>query len=89
MHLLNECDYSKMAWRKLGILDKTVPNLLGLMLKHSELQIRSDIIAQLDFHKQCLPPDVLTRVTIGKCAAGLVHDNNCTNFAQNLLNRML
>ncbi len=34
-----------------------------------------------------MAPDVLTRVTIDKCAAGLVRNNDCTNFAQNLLNR--
>jgi hypothetical protein len=50
MHLLNECDYSKMIWRKLGITDMSVPNLLGIVLQHSELEIRSDIIAQLVLH---------------------------------------
>jgi hypothetical protein len=33
-------------------------------------------------------PDVLTRVTIGKYAAGLVHYDRCTNFAQSLLKRL-
>jgi len=61
----NECEYSKMVWRKLGITDITVPNLQDLKLRCSELEIRSDIIAQLVFHKQVLPSDVLTRVTIG------------------------
>jgi hypothetical protein len=65
-----------------------VPNLLGLTLRHNSLEIRSDIIAQLVFHMQVLPPDVLTMETIGKYAAGLVRNNNCTNFAQTLLNRM-
>ncbi len=65
-----------------------VPNLLGLTLKSNELEIRSDIIAQLVFHKQGLPPDVLTRVTIEKYEAWLVRNNNCTNFSQTLLKRM-
>jgi hypothetical protein len=51
----------------------TVTKLLGLMLRRSELEIRSDVIAKLVFHKQVLPPDVLTRVTIGKYVARLVH----------------
>ncbi len=33
-------------------------------------------------------PDVFTRVTIGKQAAGLVCNDYCTNFAQNLLKRL-
>jgi hypothetical protein len=61
------------------------PNLLGLMLRNSEFKIRNDIIAQLDFRKQVLPPDVLTRVTIRKYFKGLACNKNCTNFAQNLL----
>jgi hypothetical protein len=68
------------------ITDMSVPNLLGLTLRRGEFEIRSDIIAQPVFHKQVLSPDFLTRVTIGKYAARLVCNNNCTNFAQNLLN---
>ncbi len=68
------------------IPDMSVPNLLGLTLRRCEFEIRSDIIAQLVFHKQVLSKNVLTRVTIGKYAVGLVWNNNCTNFAQNLLN---
>jgi hypothetical protein len=45
----------------------TVPNLVGLMLRHSELEIRSDIITQLVFCKHVLPPDVLTRGRIFTC----------------------
>jgi hypothetical protein len=70
------------------MLDMTVPSLPVLVLRHNELEIRIDIIAQLVFHKQVLPQDVLTRVTIGKYAAVLIHNNGCTNFAQNLLNRL-
>jgi hypothetical protein len=55
-----------MVWRKLGITDMALPNVLGLTLKHDELKTKSDIIAQLVFHKQVLLPDVLTRVTFGK-----------------------
>ncbi len=66
----------------------SVPNLLGLVLRPCELEIRSDILAQLAFHKQVLPPVVLTRVTFGKYAAVLVRYNNCTNFAQNQLDRL-
>ena len=66
-----------MAWRKLEISDTSIPNLLGLTLRCTELEIRSDMIAQLVFHKQVLPPDVFTGVTIGKYVAGLVHNNNC------------
>ncbi len=58
------------------IRDMPVTNLLGITLKCSELEIRNDIIAQLVFHKQVLPPDVLTRVTFEKCVPGLVHNNN-------------
>ncbi len=35
--------------RKLWITDMSVPNLLGLALRRNELEIRSDIIAQLVF----------------------------------------
>jgi hypothetical protein len=66
----------------------TGPYLLGLTLRHSELQLQSNIIAQLVLHKQVLSPDVLIGVTIGKFVAGLVRNNSCTNFAQNLLNRL-
>jgi hypothetical protein len=48
----------------------------------------SDILAQLVFHKQVLPPDVFTRVTIWKYVARLDRKNYCTNSAQNLLNRL-
>jgi hypothetical protein len=34
-----------------------------------------------------LPPDVLTRITIGKYAAVLVCNNICTRFAKNLQNK--
>ncbi len=64
----------------------SVTNLLGFTLKPSELEIRSDIIAQLVFHKQVLPPDIFTWVTIGKYATELVNNSDCINFAQNLLN---
>jgi hypothetical protein len=76
------------VWMKFGITYMAVPNQLGLTLRHNDLEIRSDIIEQPVFHKQVLPPDVLTRLTIGKYAAGLVRSNNCTNFAQTLLNRL-
>jgi hypothetical protein len=66
----------------------TVLNLLSLALKRSELEIRSNIIAQLVFRKQVLTPNVSKRVTIGKYATGLVRNNNCTGFAQNHLNRL-
>jgi len=48
----NVCEYSKMVRRKLGITDMSVPNVIGLALRHGELEIRSDIIAQLVFCKQ-------------------------------------
>ncbi len=32
--------------------------------------------------KQVLLPDVLTRVTIGKIAAGLISNYNCANISQ-------
>ncbi len=64
----------------------SVPNLLGLTLRHCELEIRSYIMALQVFHNQVLPPDVLTRVTIRTYVAGMVHNNNCTIFAQKLLN---
>jgi hypothetical protein len=41
--------------------------------------------AQVVFHEHVLPPDDLTRVTIGKYVAGLLCNNNYTNFAQNLI----
>jgi hypothetical protein len=66
----------------------TGPYLLGLMLRHSELQLQSNIIAQLVLHEQVLPPDVLIGVTIGKFVVRLIHNNSYTNFAQNLLNRL-
>jgi hypothetical protein len=88
MHLLNKCEYSKMVLGKLGITDMTVPNLLGLTFRPSELEIRCDIIAQLVFHKQILLLDVLNKAMNGKYTAGLVGNNHCTNFAQNLLNRL-
>jgi hypothetical protein len=44
--------------------------------------------AQPVFHNQVVPPDVLTAVTIEKYMAELVHNKNCTNFAENLLNRI-
>jgi hypothetical protein len=84
-HLLNGCEDSKMIWRKLGITDSLVPNLIGLTRRRSELEIRSDFIAQLVFCKQELPWDVLTGVTIEKYATGFARNNNCTNCAQNLL----
>ncbi len=65
-----------------------VNSLLDFPLRCSELEIRSDIIAQLVFHTQVLPPDVLIRVMIIKYAAGLLCNNDCTNLAQNLLNRL-
>jgi hypothetical protein len=71
-----------------GITGISVPNLLGPTLRHCELEMNSDITAHLILHKQALSPDVLTRVTIGKYATGLICDNNRTNFAQNLLNRL-
>jgi hypothetical protein len=54
----------------------TVPYLLGLTLRHSELELQSNIIAQLVLHKQVLPPDVLIGVTIGKFVAGLLRNNS-------------
>ncbi len=66
----------------------TVHNIIGLTLSNIELKIRSDIIAQLFFHKQVLPPDVLTLVTIRKYEALHVRNKNGTNFAKNLLNRL-
>jgi hypothetical protein len=59
MHLLNECEYSKMVWRKLGITDMPLPNLLGLMLRYSELEKRNNITVQLVFPKQVLPLNAL------------------------------
>jgi len=43
---------------------------------------------QLVFHKQVLPHDVSSMVTIGKYAAGLICNSDCANFAQKLLNRL-
>ncbi len=63
-HILNECECSKMVWQKLGTTDMSVTNLLDLTLRHSELELRSIIIAQIVFCKQVLPPDVLARVTV-------------------------
>jgi hypothetical protein len=59
MHLLNECEYSKMVWRKLGITDMSVANCQGLMLRYSELKIRNNITVQLVFPKQVLPLNAL------------------------------
>jgi hypothetical protein len=44
----------------MGIANMTLPSLLGLMVKHSELENRSGIKAQLVFHKQVLPPGACT-----------------------------
>jgi hypothetical protein len=54
----------------------SVTNLLSLTLRCSQLEIRSDLIAQLVFCKHVLPPDVLTMVTIGKYAARHICNNN-------------
>jgi hypothetical protein len=86
LHLLNECEYSRVVWRLFGLTDMTIPNLLGLTLRRSELDIRNDIIAEQVSHKQVLQPDVFIRVTIGKYAARLTSNNNGTNFAQTLPN---
>ena len=66
----------------------SAPSLLSPTLRRSELELKSDIIAQLVFHKQVLPPDVLIRARIGKYVARMVHNSNCTNIAENLLNRL-
>ncbi len=87
-HSLNECKYSKMVQSKLGKTDMSVTNLLGLTLRCSELEIRRGIIRQLVFCKHVVSPDVLTRVTVGKYAAGLVHKSNCACIAQSLINRL-
>jgi hypothetical protein len=63
----------------------TVPNLLGLTLRCSELEIRSDIIVQLVLSKQGLPTDVLTRLKIGEYGTGLICNNNSITFAQDRL----
>jgi len=60
--------FNLILWRKLLVIDMYITNLLDFTLKPSELEIRSDVTAQLVFHKQVLPPDILTRVTIGKYA---------------------
>ncbi len=77
-----------MVWRKLGSNRYASYHSIGLTLSCSKLEIRSDIIAQLVFCKQVLPPDVLSRVTIGKYVAVLVCNNNCANIVQRLLNRL-
>jgi hypothetical protein len=58
----------------------TVPNLWYPVLRCCELEIKSDTIAQRVFHKQVLPPDILTMVTIGKYTAELVPHNDCTSL---------
>ncbi len=78
----------KLVWRNQQITDLTVLNLLGVTLRRNEIEIRSDIIAQIVFRKQVLPPDVITRVRIRKYTTGLVRNNNCTNLAQKLLKRL-
>jgi hypothetical protein len=75
-----------MVGLQTGITDIPPPNLLGLALRHCELEMKSDRIAQLILCKQVLSPDVLTRVTIGKYATGLICNNNCTNFLNRLKN---
>ncbi len=50
----------KNRWKKLGIANMTGLNLLGLTVRLSELENRSNIIAQLVFHKQVLPPGACT-----------------------------
>jgi hypothetical protein len=60
--------FNLILWRKLLVIDMYITNLLDFTLKPSELEIRSDVTAQLVFHKQVLPPDILTWVTIGKYA---------------------
>ncbi len=50
--------------------------LLGLTLRLSELEIMSNIISQLVFYNKVLPPDVLTRVTIGKYATGFIRNSD-------------
>jgi hypothetical protein len=77
----------KLVWRNQQITNMTVPNLQGITLRRNELEIRSDIIVQLVFHQQVLSPDFITRVRIGKYAAGPVR-NNYTNLAQKLLKRL-
>ncbi len=83
LHTIFEYSHSKMVWRKLGITDMSVQSPLDHMIRCSELEIRSDVMAQSVFHKQ-----VFTRVTIGKYATGLVCNKNCTNFAKNILDRL-
>jgi len=65
-----------------------VANLLGLMLRCSELEARSDTIVQQVFCNQVLPPVVFTKVTIQKYAAGLVCYKNCARIPQSLLDRL-
>ncbi len=40
------------------------------------------------FCEQVLPPDVFTKVTMGKYAAGLIHSNDCSNISQSPLIRL-
>ena len=60
----------------------------GLISVKFGMGILPNVIAQLVFYNQVLPPDVLTRVTLGKCVAGLVHNNKRINIAQRILNRL-
>jgi hypothetical protein len=57
-----------------GVTDMSIDNCQGLMLRYSELEIRSNITVQLVFPKQVLPLNALTSGLYYKLMT-LVNDN--------------
>ncbi len=63
-HLLAECSYTCAVYELLGINNRDINEILGVTIKTSAMELRSDILGFLVFRQTLMPPEVLVQTTL-------------------------
>jgi hypothetical protein len=84
-HLLVDCPYSLEVYNKAGVQHIDLDRALGITLSAHELEVWSELIINIVFKMQIMPPQTLVRTTVEKFANGLAYKKKVKQHAMRML----
>jgi hypothetical protein len=85
-HLLLYCPYTVEVWDRLGIRHETPGDIINPDISTSDLEIRAELISEIVFRQQQIPPSVLILKTYTTFSKGLSRNKILTRQATDSLN---
>jgi hypothetical protein len=86
-HLLYECPYSREVWGRLGLLPRSAADIVNGQQTRTEFEIRAELISNLVFRKQVLPPEILIKSVMDSFGKGLSQYKGVKEYARMITSR--